>query len=116
MKLVNETKKVKLADLEAGTLFKCNGDYALKSEYRNDSGTCECFILGTGEMFWGATTATKVNNLMVEPINLEWLLKQAETLREIADTWVAIETNGTTEDADNFYTIVQDILTKHEEE
>ena len=46
----------------------------------------------------------------LEDEHIEWLIQQAETLRKIADTWVAIETNGTSEDADNFYTIVQDIL------
>ncbi|MBX6333723.1 hypothetical protein IRY61_00065 [Candidatus Saccharibacteria bacterium] len=61
--------KVKLADLEPGTLFKYNGDYALKSEYRNESGGCECYIVGTGEMFRGGTITNKeMNNLLVTPI------------------------------------------------
>jgi hypothetical protein len=43
----------------------------------------------------------------------DWLLEQAETLQKIADAWINIETNGTSEDADNFYIIIQDILTKN---
>ena len=50
----------------------------------------------------------------LHPRDIDWLIEQAETLKKIGDTWVAIETNGTSEDADNFYTIVQDILTKEE--
>ena len=52
----------------------------------------------------------------LSPEDIEYLIKQAETLNRIDTTWVAIETNGTSEDADNFYTIVQDILTEHEKE
>jgi hypothetical protein len=44
--------------------------------------------------------------------DMSWLISRAETLQKIEDTWVSIETNGTKEEADNFYTIVQDILTK----
>lgn len=47
--------------------------------------------------------------------DVQWLVKQAELLKRIADTWVAIETNGTSEDADNFYSIIQDILTEQHE-
>ncbi|MFE4525502.1 hypothetical protein ACFRCQ_25900 [Cytobacillus firmus] len=45
----------------------------------------------------------------------DWLIKQAELLKKISDTWVAIETNGTSEEADDFYTIVQDILTTEQD-
>lgn len=41
-----------------------------------------------------------------------FLLNQAKTLSAITKCWVDIETNGTTEDADNFYSIVQDILSE----
>lgn len=46
----------------------------------------------------------------LHPRDIDWLIEQAETLQKIDDTWVAIESSGTSEDADNFYTIVQDIL------
>lgn len=57
MKLVI-TKKTKLCDLEAGSLFmtldmEC---LALKSEYRTDKGAIEAFIVGSGEFFWGGTS------------------------------------------------------------
>lgn len=50
----------------------------------------------------------RINNL--NSIDMKWLIEQAETLQKIADTWVEIESDGTSEDADNFYTIVQDNL------
>ena len=56
---------------------------------------------------WEFTTLTE---------DIDWLIQQAELLERISDTWVAIETNGTSEDADNFYSIVQDILTAEFEE
>jgi hypothetical protein len=69
MQLIKGIEKVKLIDLEEGTLFEYNGTIALKSEYRNESATCECYIVGSGEMFWGNTA--KPNELMVTPLILE---------------------------------------------
>jgi hypothetical protein len=63
----------------------------------------EDFLLGS--MFGKSWISTPKDNF-------DWLLQQAELLEEIANSWVAIETNGTSEDADNFYSVVQDILTK----
>ncbi len=60
---------VKLGNLEEGSLFIYEDTVALKSEYRSDNGACECFIVGSGEMFWGgAKTAEELNNLYVTPI------------------------------------------------
>lgn len=54
------------------------------------------------------------NDEDIHQYDLYWLIEQAVMLKEIADTWVSIETNGRVEDADNFFTIVQDILTDDE--
>jgi hypothetical protein len=63
------SEKIPLDELLAGQLFRYNGSTALKSEYRTDAGACECYLLGSGEMFWGGTnTAEELNALMVEPI------------------------------------------------
>lgn len=60
---------VKLGNLSEGSLFLYKDTVALKSEYKTDSGACECFIVGTGEMFWGGTdTSEELNNLYVTPI------------------------------------------------
>lgn len=38
------------------------------------------------------------------------LIYQAEKFQEIVDTWIDIEENGKIDDAEDFYTIVQNIL------
>lgn len=44
--------------------------------------------------------------------DVQWLVKQAETLQKIANRWVEIETNGMYEEANDFYTFVQDTLSQ----
>ncbi|KZE06289.1 hypothetical protein B4117_2167 [Bacillus mycoides] len=62
--------KVRLIDLEPGSLFEFNGTFALKTEYRTDSGATEAYIVGSGEMFWGGTmNYREQNELMVRPID-----------------------------------------------
>lgn len=80
-----------------GKVWTCNSD-----EFTSSSKEQVVFLEGFSGYFL-------VKYLQV--VDLKWLLKQEDMLRKIADTWVAIETNGTSEDANNFYTIVQDILT-----
>ena len=66
-------KTVKLYDLKPGSLFmtpdrQCLG---LKSEYNNEKGAVEAFIVGSGEMFWGGTSDPRVQrNLDVLKIKL----------------------------------------------
>ncbi|WP_354473325.1 hypothetical protein [Lysinibacillus parviboronicapiens] len=74
-------EQIKLSELEPGTLFKRGETYGFKSEYRNDKGICECYILGSGEMFWGGTG--QPNNLKVEQIDFHSLIKQAEKIKEL---------------------------------
>lgn len=45
--------------------------------------------------------------------DIDWLIEQSETLRIIANRWIEIETNGTKEEADDFYTFVQDTLSNN---
>ncbi len=46
-------------------------------------------------------------------LQVKWLIDRAETLQIIANRWIEIETNGTKEEADDFYTFVQDTLTNN---
>ena len=58
---------VRLDELEPGSLFIFNKTIAVKSDYRGADGACKCFIVGTGEYFWGGTSeAADLNNLMVQ--------------------------------------------------
>jgi len=50
------------------------------------------------------------SNVSIE--EMDWLLEQAVKLQKLADTWIEIETEGTVEDADNFYSYFQDIMTE----
>lgn len=74
MKLIKQTKRVRLYSLPAGQMFTVKDwdSFAFKSEYRTNKGACECFINGSGEMFWGGCkTANELNNLLVYPIKIE---------------------------------------------
>lgn len=74
-------EQIKLGELAPGTMFKCGDTYGFKSEYRTDKGIYECFILGSGEMFWGGTGNPNV--LKVEPIDFDELMKDVEMLNKI---------------------------------
>lgn len=74
-------EQVKLGELEPGTLFKRGETYGFKSEYRTDKGICECFIVGSGEMFWGGTG--NPNALKVEPIDFDLLINQAKKVKDL---------------------------------
>lgn len=66
-----EGKQTTIEELFPGSLFKFNDSYVIKSDYRGDGGTCECYILGSGDMFWGGTNgAEALNNLVVTEILL----------------------------------------------
>lgn len=61
----------------------------------------------TYDVHYGRTE--RVDDLM--PGDFQWLIEQAETVEKIAKRWIEIEDNGTPEEADDFYTFVQDTLT-----
>lgn len=42
--------------------------------------------------------------------HIKSLIYQAEKFQKIVDTWIDIEENGKNDDAEDFYSIVQDIL------
>lgn len=50
-----EKSNCALSELEPGSLFEYENTFALKTEYKNESGAIEAFIIGSGEMFWGGT-------------------------------------------------------------
>lgn len=73
MRLKPKGNKVRLADLEPGTLFLFGNDcLALKSEYISKSGRIEAYIVDTGEMFHGgAKSVGEHYDLMVQPLKIE---------------------------------------------
>lgn len=48
--------------------------------------------------------------------DFDWLMENAEALSKIADEWIRIEEQGKKEEADDFYSFVQDVLSGSEEE
>jgi hypothetical protein len=73
MELIFAKKQKKLKDLRQGSLFLFEGSIALKSEYRNNTGGCLCYLEETGEYLWGGTNSSKdLNDLMVTPIKIKF--------------------------------------------
>ncbi|HDR6312983.1 TPA: hypothetical protein QCU60_005007 [Bacillus cereus] len=65
--------KVRLADLEPGKLCRFGDTIGFKAEYWT-GGAVEAFIVGSGEMFWGGTSAAKdQREVVVEPKNEAFL-------------------------------------------
>ena len=67
-----ENVKVKLADCPTG-LFVCEGELCLKTEYGNDEGRIDAYIVSSGEFFWGAAPQTIENQRaqLVMPVSDE---------------------------------------------
>lgn len=66
-----EGKQTTLDELAPGSLFKFDNRFVFKSEYRGLGGVCQCYILNSGEMFWGGTdTASSLNKLVVTEFKL----------------------------------------------
>lgn len=43
-------------------------------------------------------------------LQVKWLIDRAELLQKIENRWIEIESNGLTEEANDFYDFVQDTL------
>ena len=74
MELIEKSRKVRLGNLPNGSIFTVEeeGTFVLKSEYRTLEGTCECYIIGSGEMFWGnCKTVSELNRLLVTPVRIK---------------------------------------------
>jgi len=71
MTLENDGEPVTLAQCPIG-LFECSGELCLKTEYGNNEGRIDAYIVSSGEFFWGAAPQTIANQRaqMVQPIRL----------------------------------------------
>lgn len=70
--VTTETETVRLGDLPKGHMFIFDNTIGMKSEYRTNAGAPECYIVGSGEMFWGGTTkAAELNELQVVPLLIQ---------------------------------------------
>lgn len=74
MRLIPQCKKVKLVDCPVGLfLYGDDGHLALKTEYGNNEGRIDAYIVSSGEFFWGGSPQTVINqrNQLVTPIEVE---------------------------------------------
>ncbi len=52
-------------------LFLAGDCLGFKSEYRNEKGTCEAYVVASGEFFWGgAKSAEDREALLVTPVEI----------------------------------------------
>jgi hypothetical protein len=54
-----------LGEAPPGSLLLYDGELILKTEYRDDKGAVEAYIVGSGERFWGGVHGSTVNSLPV---------------------------------------------------
>lgn len=57
-RLVPDGEKVTLADCPPGLFVSCYGSLCLKSEYGNNEGRIDAYIVESGEFFWGEPPQT----------------------------------------------------------
>jgi hypothetical protein len=67
------TDLVSLSDCPIGLFVSGRGTLCLKTEYGNNEGRIDAYIVSSGEFFWGASPQTIANQRqqMVRPIELD---------------------------------------------
>ena len=81
---------VTLAECPIG-LFMAGGQLCLKTEYGNNDGRIDAYIVSTGEMFWGAAPQSIASQRaeMVEPVENVTLQKRPVAFRvPTGDSWL----------------------------
>ena len=65
------TKPVTLAACPIGLFYTESGDLCLKTEYGNNEGRIDAYIVDTGEFFWGSQPQTIANQRkqLVTPVD-----------------------------------------------
>lgn len=71
MQIVKQKRQKRLKDCPVG-LFYFGDTLALKTEYGNNEGQIDAFIVSSGEFFWGAApqTIASQREQMVTPCNV----------------------------------------------
>lgn len=72
MKLKVSNKKVTLQELPKGSLFMCGDTLGLKSEYGDNDGWIDAYIVGSGEFFSGGVVSPMCQrNIKVYPVKVK---------------------------------------------
>jgi len=75
-------------------LFMAGGELCLKTEYGNNDGRIDAYIVSSGEMFWGAAPQTVASQRaqMVEPVENVTLRKRPVAFRiPDGDKWIVLQ-------------------------
>ena len=86
MKLIKKNE-CKLENLPTGSLFLFESSLGLKTEYTDDDGPIDAYIIGSGEFFWGGTnTPKKQRELIVTEVEVQVgvdMISQPEFVKDI---------------------------------
>jgi hypothetical protein len=85
---------VTLADCPIGLFKSAGGELCLKTEYGDNSGRIDAYIVSSGEMFWGDAPQTVASQRaqMVEPVENVTLRKRPVAFRiPDGDKWIILQ-------------------------
>jgi hypothetical protein len=89
------SEEVTLANCPIGLFLSEGGELCLKTEYGNNDGRIDAYIVSSGEFFWGAAPQTIVSQRaqMVTPVENVALRKRPVAFRfpDFADRWVILQ-------------------------
>ena len=74
-------------------LFMSHGELCLKTEYGNNEGRIDAYIVSSGEFFWGGTSLiADQRKVMVEPVENVTLAKRPVAFRlPETDGWIILQ-------------------------
>lgn len=75
-----KNKKVSLMDCPIGLFKSDNGSLCVKTEYGNNEGRIDAYIVATGEFFWGAAPQTieSQREQLVTPVGIRAALSPSD--------------------------------------
>jgi hypothetical protein len=86
--------KVTLAECPIGLFMSEGGELCLKTEYGDNEGRIDAYIVSSGEMFWGAAPQTRASQRaqMVTPVENVTLHKRPVAFRvPNGDGWTLLQ-------------------------
>ena len=86
------TDEVQLAECPIGLFLSDGGELCLKTEYGNNEGRIDAYIVSTGEFFWGSTSHPQdQRRVLVTPVENVTLQKRPVAFRiPVGDGWIVL--------------------------
>ena len=89
------TDQVTLADCPIGLFMSDSGELCLKTEYGNNEGRIDAYIVSSGEFFWGSAPQTIASQRaqLVTPVENVTLHKRpvAWRVKDYGDGWIILQ-------------------------